>query len=58
MGVRRKRRNQETKAHEGASRGKIDHGGVLQSLCFLLLCRIVADVRVGEAVPRKQRGIA
>ena len=58
MGLRRKRRNQQTKAHDGASKREIDHDGVLQSLCFLLLCRIVADVRVGEAVPRKQRGIA
>jgi hypothetical protein len=59
IGLRRKRRNQQTKARDGASKGKIDHDGVLQSLCFLLLCRIVADVRsLAKPHRRKQRGTA
>jgi hypothetical protein len=45
MGLRRKRRSQQTKAHEGTSIEKIDHDGVLQSFSFLLLRRIVAVVR-------------
>jgi hypothetical protein len=52
MGLRRKSRDQQTKAHQGASIEMIDHNGVLPGFSFLLLRRILAVVRL-LATPRR-----